>query len=370
MVKYAIKCSRCGAPIQWNKTALNVSCEYCGQPVNQIRKENNFKNKFDAFIKNIPLPSKEEIRDKGKFLLSKQKILKEEIRDKVKFLLSKQKILSERQLEFIGTNANRFFSKKRNIAILIAIPLAGWGYMKINYPIKANLSFPETPYKPSKPKETGDFVLYSNTKMKKYMAFIKQWCAKYRSSEELSECIANNNTQLYFDKGSAIREGDWIIMKLGGTINNGNISTKHFYDLAVNCKKGIMAWYNRDQAPAYYRKNFSSETLAKDNREKPVEIALKMGKLWWLEGYAQWDISKGEYIGWSKENLRRAKWQLSKVKDCVYKQKRCEIFGKNKASSKTEIKRKKAALAYKKIERQKLNYDYNNLFKKTCKIKI
>ena len=42
MAKYSVKCSRCGAPIQWNKTALNVSCEYCGQPVNQIRKENNF----------------------------------------------------------------------------------------------------------------------------------------------------------------------------------------------------------------------------------------------------------------------------------------------------------------------------------------
>ena len=75
MAKYSIKCSRCGAPIQWNNATLNVSCEYCGQPVNQLKKENNFKNNFDSLIKNIPLPSKEIIRDKGKALLSKQKNL-------------------------------------------------------------------------------------------------------------------------------------------------------------------------------------------------------------------------------------------------------------------------------------------------------
>ena len=57
MAKYSIKCSRCGAPIQWNNATLNVSCEYCGQPVNQLKKENNFKNNFDSLIKKIPLPS-------------------------------------------------------------------------------------------------------------------------------------------------------------------------------------------------------------------------------------------------------------------------------------------------------------------------
>ena len=41
MVKYSIKCSRCGAPIQWNNASLNVSCAYCGQPVNQFKKEDN-----------------------------------------------------------------------------------------------------------------------------------------------------------------------------------------------------------------------------------------------------------------------------------------------------------------------------------------
>ena len=86
MAKYSIKCSRCGAPIQWNKTSLNVSCEYCGQPVNQFEKENNFKNKFYSLLKKIPLPSKEKIQ--GKF----------------KVLLSKQNILSESQLQFIAIN--------------------------------------------------------------------------------------------------------------------------------------------------------------------------------------------------------------------------------------------------------------------------
>ena len=41
MAKYSIKCSRCGAPIQWNNASLNVSCAYCGQPVNQFKKEDN-----------------------------------------------------------------------------------------------------------------------------------------------------------------------------------------------------------------------------------------------------------------------------------------------------------------------------------------
>ena len=61
MAKYSIKCSRCGAPIQWNKTALNVSCEYCGQPVNKFKKD-SFKNKFGSFFNKIPFPSSTEIR--------------------------------------------------------------------------------------------------------------------------------------------------------------------------------------------------------------------------------------------------------------------------------------------------------------------
>ena len=77
MAKYSIKCSRCGAPIQWNNASLNVSCAYCGQPVNQFKKEDNSKNKFGVLLKSIRLPSKESIRDKGKDLLSKQNVLSE-----------------------------------------------------------------------------------------------------------------------------------------------------------------------------------------------------------------------------------------------------------------------------------------------------
>ena len=225
MAKYSIKCSRCGAPIQWNNASLNVSCEYCGQPVNQLKKENNFKNNFDSLIKKIPLPSKEIIRDKGKALLSKQNVL------------------SESQLEFIGSNINRFFSKKRNIAILVSIPIAAWSYMKINYPIKAEPFFPDTPYKPSIPIETGNFVAYANSKSKPAIKHAKQWCKEYRSREDLSECMKKNSYQKYFDKGSAIKEGDWVIVKMGSSTNNEVISTEGYWDLAVNCKKGIMAWY-------------------------------------------------------------------------------------------------------------------------------
>ena len=91
MAKYSIKCSRCGAPIQWNKTALNVSCEYCGQPVNQFKKEDSFKIKFGSFFNKIPFPSKEKIRDK------------------CKVLLSKQNVLSESQLELVERNLKIFF---------------------------------------------------------------------------------------------------------------------------------------------------------------------------------------------------------------------------------------------------------------------
>ena len=124
MPKYSIKCSRCGAPIQWNNSTLNVSCEYCGQPVNQFKKEDNFKNKFGLFFQKISLPSKEKIREK------------------VKVLLSKQKILSESQLHFIEINLNRIFGKKRNLALLIALPIGFYSYMKINYPKRRRAAIP------------------------------------------------------------------------------------------------------------------------------------------------------------------------------------------------------------------------------------
>ena len=363
MTKYSIKCSRCGAPIQWKNASLNISCEYCGQPVNQFIKANNFKNKFDSLLKKIPLPSKEIIRDKGKALLSKQNVL------------------SESQLEFIESNLNRFLSKKRNIVILVSIPIAAWGYMKINYPIKAEPSFPDTPYKPSFPRETGKFILYSNTKSKVAVANRKQWCKKYRFREDLAECTNKNQYQNYFDKGSAIREGDWIIMKIGSSKNNGTISTEGFFDLAVNCKKGLMAWYG--DYPNYFEEFklsrpdssiFNAENIAKYEREKPEKVAKKMGNLWWLDNKSYLsDISDGEYMAFRKQFLRSAQNNLSEVgKDCTDNKKRCSPLEirKSKAFWKDAIKRYKDELAYERIERRKYNYEYSSLFKKACKIKI
>ena len=359
MEKYSIKCARCGAPIQWNNASLNVSCEYCGQPVNQFKKE----NKFDSLLKKIPLTSNEFVRDKGKFLLSKQKVL------------------SESQLEFIGSNINRFFSNKRYISILIAIPIASWGYMKINYPIKAEPSFPKTPYKPSIPIETGNFVLYANNKSKKEISHKKQWCKEYRSREDLSECIRRNPYQSYFDKGSAIKEGDWVIVKMGSSTNNEVISTEGYWDLAVNCKKGIMAWYT--DYPDYFEEYkierpdsyiFEAKEIAKYEREKPAKIAKKMGRLWWLDNQSYLsDISDGEYMAWNKEKVRTRQKYLSEVgKDCTDDQKKCSALEirKSKAFWKDSIKRYKADLTYEKIERKKYNYIYTNLFRKVCRIKI
>ena len=70
MAKYSIKCSRCGAPIQWNNASLNISCEYCGQPVNQFKKEDSFKNKFCSFFNKIPFTKKAIKNISNKFKLA------------------------------------------------------------------------------------------------------------------------------------------------------------------------------------------------------------------------------------------------------------------------------------------------------------
>ena len=364
MAKYSIKCSRCGAPIQWNTASLNISCEYCGQPVNRLNKEDNFVNKFDSLLKNIPLPSKKNIRDK------------------VRLLLSKQNVLSDSQLEFIESNINRFFIKKRNIAILVTIPIAVWGYLKINYPIIAEPTFPKTPYKPSFPLETGNFVAYANSKSKPAIKHKKQWCKRYRSRENLSECMNKNPYQSYFDQGSAIKEGDWVIVKMGSSTNNEAISTEGYWDLAANCKKGLMAWYS--DYPDYFEdwkitnpdsSIFDKKNVSKYKREKPSKVAKKMGKLWWLDNNSYLsDISDGEYMAFTKNILKRTqqnykelakdKW-CTNIKGCTTLENR-----KRKANWDKYLKDDKADLAYEKIERRKYNNEYNNLFKKVCKIKF
>ena len=182
MAKYSIKCSRCGAPIQWNKTALNVSCEYCGQPVNQFKKEDNFKNKFGSFLKKISFPSKEKIREKGKVLLSKQKIL------------------SESQLQLIGKNLNIFFGNKRNLALLIGLPIGFYSYMKINYPITAKPFYPDLPYKMPTPESTGNFWLLVDGKTRESIRSTKYWCSIWGKNQydSLSECINREEYKYFF----------------------------------------------------------------------------------------------------------------------------------------------------------------------------
>ena len=113
--------------------------------------------------------------------------------------------------------------------------------------------FPDTPYKPSIPIETGNFVAYANSKSKPAIKHAKQWCKRYRSRENLSECVNKNPYQSYFDQGSAIKEGDWVIVKMGSSTNNEAISTEGYWDLAANCKKGLMAWYS--DYPDYFMFN-------------------------------------------------------------------------------------------------------------------
>ena len=105
---------------------------------------------------------------------------------------------------------------------------------------------------------------------------------------------------------------------MGSTQDNGTISTENFWDLAVNCKKGLMAWYT--DYPYYYEdfkinrpdsSIFNSENTAKYEREKPEKVAMKMGKLWWLDNNSYLsDIRDGEYMAWHKQNLRRKQKNL------------------------------------------------------------
>ena len=307
MAKYSIKCSRCGAPIKWNNASLNVSCEYCGQPVNQFKKEYNFKINFGSFLKKIPLPYKEKIRGK------------------VKVLLSKQNILSENQIEFIGTNTNRFFSKKRNIVILVSIPIAAWSYMKINYPIKAKPFIPELPsMPPAVNKETGKLFLYDKSNIREEIIYRKHLCKdnqyRKRTNEEKTKCInLTKKYKRYIDIGSKKEFGEWSIFNQADIAkwNKDSLYPSYthedgtgLYDVAVNCKRKLIAFYSEGLPDWYPNPNFSLDETDKKQfgREIPHYYVKKMGKLWWKSNYSfNEDFENGEYLGWQKERVNEVK---------------------------------------------------------------
>tara|TARA_S200000501_G_C20775090_1_gene722312 strand:+ start:158 stop:1288 length:1131 start_codon:yes stop_codon:yes gene_type:complete len=376
MAKYSIKCSRCGAPIQWNKTALNVSCEYCGQPVNQFKKEDNFKNKFGTFLNKIPLPSKESIRDKAKVLLSKQNVI------------------SENQLEFVGINASRFFSKKRNIAILVSIPIAAWGYMKINYPIKAKPFLPELPSKPpAVNKETGKLFLYDKSNIREEIIYRKHLCKdnqyRKRTKEEKTKCInLTKKFKRYIDIGSKKEFGEWSIFNQAN-IAKWNKDSRYpsytqedgtgLYDVAVNCKRKLIAFYS-EGFPDWYSSFSSWDEL--DNkqfgREIPHYYVKKMGKLWWTNNYSyNEDFENGEYLSWQKERVNENKEYLNiRLKDknfCPYNEKfkhKCTPLARQESidTFKRALESSLDTLKGERLSRKRDAFGYNKLMSKVCKI--
>ena len=370
MAKYSVKCSRCGAPIQWNKTALNVSCEYCGQPVNQFKNEDSFKNKFGSFFNKIPFPSKEKIRDK------------------CKVLLSKQNVISETQLEFIGTNASRFFSKKRNIAILVSIPVVAWSYMKINYPITAKPFIPDLPSVPPIPEKTGKLVFYDSSNISEELAYRSHLCKDKNTKDERDKCKKlSRKFKEFIDIKSGVEFGDWSIFRQAyiGKWNQDDLIPSYSVNdgteldhIAVNCNKKIIASYSAG-FPAWYSKY--SRWTEKDNkqfrREIPNFYVKKMGKLWWEDNYSyNQDFENGEYLSWHKKQLKRNKEDFNRIlKDKKY----CPYNEANKHKC-TPLARQKSIDLYKwsfedsldglkgeRLARKRNAVKYNKLLRAVCK---
>ena len=364
MAKYSIKCSRCGAPIQWNKTALNVSCEYCGQPVNQFKNEDSFKNKFGSFFNKIPFPSKEKIRDK------------------CKVLLSKQNVLSESQLVVVGSNLKRFFSKKRNILIIFGIPICFYSYMRINYPTKAKPFYPDFPYEMPRASYGENFKFFADNNNKATRNGNKYWCSIWRKNQPLSECLNSRKFRKdYFAIDSKVTYGDWQVFKKAYRYQNEPMVLDQSYDAAVNCKKGLIAFYEHRGLEGFYELNKKYPSLYKEDekplfeRKEPHAVVRKMGNLWWVSDDVSSDLEDGIYLSWFKERVKESTEWLKKVskKDyCGYREGfkhkctnkyRLETIN----TAKSNLKSAKESLKLREFWRKSNGIEYSKLLRSVCK---
>ncbi len=368
------KCSRCGAPIQWDKFSVGKNCEYCGQPVTgrsqYIGVVGDILNKTKLAFRSIPIPSKDAVSEKGRNLLKKQKLL------------------SDSQVDFLGKQITRLFSRKKNVVLLFAIPIglvASWKiYMRVNYPQTAKPFYPDLPYRAPLPEETGEFVLYATEKSKASIAYKKAWCTKYRRNKPLAECIDQHTQRKdYYDIGSKREAGDWNVYKVASSKGGEEPSTENLFDLAINCSQVLIAYYQTGGMNEFYERQsrfpsqYGKEEEKQYLREKPEMLARRMGKLWWITNYSYMsDIEDGEYIAWHKQILRRDKKILSErladKKACGLRkgfehkctaQKRKDMLQLWRRA----VKRSKDDLAYEKIQRKHLSVQYDALFKKVCK---
>ena len=369
MAKYSIKCSRCGAPIQWNNASLNVSCEYCGQPVNEFKKEDNLKNKFGALLKSIPLPSKESIRDKGKTLLSKQNIL------------------SESHLKSLVINVNRFFSKKKNILIFFGIPICFYSYIKINYPTKAKPFYPELPYKMPIPEATQSFWLLVGPRSQESLKAKQYWCPRWGENQydTLLECINKPRKLKYYDKKSRLEFKDWLVFKMAERDQETQVYPTYegLFDAAVNCKKGLIAFYRNggieefEERNAKWPRSFGDDEKLEYERRKPATLARKMGKLWWVSSAnnVRYDLEDGTYLSWYKNEIKESKdWlkTVSKKDYCGFREgfkHKCTNKWRleNINSAKSSLKRSKESYILNKLWAKENALKYSQLYRAACK---
>ena len=97
------KCSRCGAPIDWEKGASSTKCGYCGK-INYLREFNSSQGKKYSFFYSIKSNSQ-------KYLLAIKEKLKKDLKNKniffedliYKYTRSRKKIAKRNELKILLT---------------------------------------------------------------------------------------------------------------------------------------------------------------------------------------------------------------------------------------------------------------------------
>ena len=348
MPKY--KCNYCGAPISSNLG----TCPYCDMPSNGSNKlKRLFKRKN---IKAWLLKNRNQINNK----LVQPGII----------LLKNQKIISNDQIKFLEEFIKKIFSKKRNLIILLSIPIGFHLYMRVNYPTTSKPYYPKFPFKMPIPEETGNFTLYATNNTKEYLAFSKYNCKDKLETQTLLDCLSKSHGHLkyYIDLGSVKKEENWLVYKEAFSYKDNEPSTS-VYDVAINCKEGLVADYQTKPISEFnylksqYPSQFGYEEEQQFMRRKPITIYRKMGKLWWVSGNINEDLEEGRYLSWYKSRIEKDKKVLSeKLKNKKPSKKELESIN----SARWLLDYSKENLTYQQFKRKAERKKYTNLFKKVC----
>ena len=325
------KCYFCGAPSDINNS---LECEYCGQSLNQNNKWNLILNQ----------------------LLLKKKY--------IAYLF----IVSAFFLSFLRVTNQNVQEVNNESNVENSMPI-----------------FPELPVNPPLPKETGKFVFYSDQKDKEHRAYQKYWCKKYAKNNPLSDCIKQSTKErFFFDIGSQVKFGSWMIFKYASSYGNEIPSTAKQNDVAINCEEKIIAYYATGYPDYYSSMKYEYPNSFDDNdekvfkREKPSTIYKKIGQVWWKSDDIESDLEDGEYIAWRKQIVRDKKERLSKIiadkEFCgLYKEYKdqCtpEFYEEQVAFRRDTLQRSINDLEGDKLLRKAINIQLDKFFKSTCKKK-